>query len=297
MGSFHIFASIAGFLVLFKVYLKLSTGWCKSKVCLVGKTVIVTGANTGIGCEAALEFAKRGARVILACRDEGRAIEARDKIIKETLNKNVVVKLLDLSKLTSVRNFANEILKNEEKVDILVNNAGMAYGQNKRTEDGFILGLQVNYIGPFLLTLLLLADFAKLSMDSLTKYQGAYYTYNNSKLCNILFTIKLAQLLKDDRVYVFSLHPGVIRTDIFRPMRGWFKLVIDTLKETYFKSAEEGAQTTIHTAIAQGIEKHTGGHFQDCELILPYRDARNTKLCSDIWNKTLELLNIPNTYD
>ncbi|VEN55749.1 unnamed protein product [Callosobruchus maculatus] len=315
MGAFHILGSIAGFLVLLKVYLKLTTGWCESKVCLVGKTVIVTGANTGIGYEAALEFAKRGARVILACRNEVKAIEARNRIIRLTLNKNVAVKQLDLSKLSSVRNFANEILKSEERVDILVNNAGMASTKSKLTEDGLQLGMQVNYFGPFLLTLLLLdllkksapsriinvssrlADHAKLTAENLTKYQGTYYTYNNSKLCIILFTIKLAQLLEDDQVYVFSLHPGVIKTDIFRVMRGWRKWIVDTFKETYFKSAEEGAQTTIHTAIAQGIEKHTGGHFQDCELIPPYKHAQNPKLCLDIWNKTLELLNLPNTYE
>ncbi|CAH1992803.1 unnamed protein product [Acanthoscelides obtectus] len=189
----------------------------------------------------------------------------------------------------------------------------MASTKNKVTEDGFQLGIQINYLGPALATFLLLdllkksapsriinvssflAAHADLSVDSLDKlYQGPYYTYNNSKLCNIFFTIKLAQLLKDDQVYVFSLHPGTIKTNIFRVIRGWGKNILDPIKEIYFKTPEEGAQTTLHTALEQGIEKYSGGHFSDCKLIRPYKLAQNEKLCSDVWNKTLELLNIPN---
>lgn len=100
-------------------------GSCKSRRRLEGKTAIVTGANTGIGKETALDLAKRGARVILACRDAKRANHAASEIRSESGNGNVVVELVDLSSLDSVRRFASRIIANEERVDILVNNAGM----------------------------------------------------------------------------------------------------------------------------------------------------------------------------
>ena len=100
-------------------------GTCHSKRRLDGKTAIITGANTGIGKETAIDFAKRGARVIIACRDPGRANKAAEDIRKESGNGNVVFELLDLSSLDSIRDFAKRINQNEERLDILVNNAGM----------------------------------------------------------------------------------------------------------------------------------------------------------------------------
>lgn len=113
----------------------------------------------GIGYETALDFAKRGARVILACRNEERARKACDRIIKETHNQDVVYKLVDFTYLKSVRAFADEILKNEKQLDILVNNAGIGDLEHKLSEDGFLLLMQVNYFGPVLLTELLLGKF------------------------------------------------------------------------------------------------------------------------------------------
>lgn len=104
----------------------------------------------------ALDFAKRGARVILACRDLNTAEEARKNIIKQTDNCNVFVKHLDLSSLKSVKRFANDIVQSKEKVHILVNNAGAAGFGDVRTEDNLQILMQVNYFGSFLLTYLLL---------------------------------------------------------------------------------------------------------------------------------------------
>lgn len=113
--------------------------------------------GTGIGYETALDFAKRGAKVILACRDETRAREARDRIIRETHNTNIHYSLVDLSSFKSVRKFAEKINTTEDRLDILVNNAG-AGGRigEKVTEDGLPLIIQINYFSHFLLTNLLL---------------------------------------------------------------------------------------------------------------------------------------------
>ncbi|KAJ8933510.1 hypothetical protein NQ318_003402, partial [Aromia moschata] len=288
-------------------YVKLRTRWCISKVCLLGKTAIVTGANTGIGYETALEFAKRGARVILGCRNEAKAIEARDKIIKETSNQNVVVKRIDFSSLKSVRHFAKDVEENEERLDILVNNAGVGMARDALTEDGLQFLMQVNYYGPFLLTILLidklkksspsrivnvsslLASFAKLDVDNPNIYGGPYY-YNSTKLCNILFSIHLAKILEKHNVTVYSVHPGAVRTEIYRVFRGIYKTIVEFLKAVCFKTPEEGAQTVIHTAIHQGIEQYTGRIFDECRVVKTYANARDPYLPDRLWNRTVELL-------
>ncbi|KAF2887869.1 hypothetical protein ILUMI_18304, partial [Ignelater luminosus] len=143
-------------LVLFKIFQKFSTGWDHSPTCLVGKTTIVTGANTGIGFCTALDFAKRGAKVIIACRNKNKAEKARHTIIEQTGNSNVIVRIVDFTSLASVRAFARQIKETEDRLDILVNNAGVFGVANVTTDDGLNLSMHTNYFGPTLLTLLLI---------------------------------------------------------------------------------------------------------------------------------------------
>lgn len=116
----------------------------------------------GIGYETAMDFAKRGARVILACRDAEKAEDARLKIIEATGNPNVVVRLIDMASFKSVREFAKVIIETEKRLDILINNAGgLRFGNNKSI-DGQDMTLQVNYFSHFLLTNLLLGEYTSL---------------------------------------------------------------------------------------------------------------------------------------
>ena len=137
--------------------MKLTSGVCRSKKRLDGKTVIVTGVNTGIGKETARDLAERGAKVILACRNLEKGKKACDDIIASTGNAIVEVQHLDLSSLASVRKFALNIINTEPRLDVLINNAGATRVKQKITEDGLLLGMQVNHFGPFLLTCLLTA--------------------------------------------------------------------------------------------------------------------------------------------
>ena len=115
--------------ILLVKYLKsyFGGGVCKSKARLDGKTIIVTGSNSGIGKETALDLALRGARVILACRDVKKAIKAADEIREKSGNGNVITEYLDLSSLETVKAFAKKMIEQEERIDILINNAGMFY--------------------------------------------------------------------------------------------------------------------------------------------------------------------------
>lgn len=122
-------------------------GVCKSTKRLDGKIAIVTGANTGIGYETALEFAKRGAHVILACRDRMRGQAAADKIIMEANNNKVELELVDLASLKSIKEFADRINRRFKRLDILVNNAGLSSGKRTETKDGIETTFGVNHLG------------------------------------------------------------------------------------------------------------------------------------------------------
>ena len=124
---------------------------------IISKTIIITGANTGIGYETALELAKRNARVILACRDSKKGQEAVDKIKEESKNDNIELELLNLGSLKSIKDFSERIISKLERLDVLINNAGVAGFENRTlTEDGFETIFGVNHLGPFYLTNLLL---------------------------------------------------------------------------------------------------------------------------------------------
>ncbi|KAL1434709.1 hypothetical protein MTO96_011410 [Rhipicephalus appendiculatus] len=137
-----------------KVHQLYNKGIYRGTVSMLGKTVIVTGSNSGIGKETAKELARRKARVILACRNVQRAHKAAQDIFADT-GETVVVKQLDLCSFKSVRAFAEDIIRTEPRLDVLINNAGNIPDKLLLTEDGYEVGLQSNYLGHFLLTILL----------------------------------------------------------------------------------------------------------------------------------------------
>lgn len=212
---------------------------------------------TGIGYYTALDFAMRGAKVILACRNKEAAEEARTKIIKETNNSRVFVKIIDLASLESVRSFAKDFNATEDRLDILVNNAGAGGLGNKFTEDGLQITMQVNHFGHFLLTILLLdklkksapsrivnvsskaGKYSTMSLEDLNTYSQKFLPdgqmYAHSKLCNILFTRELAKRLGNDGVIVNALHPGSVRTELLRHMPKWMQKIVFSLSTIFLK--------------------------------------------------------------
>ncbi|CAH1262398.1 RDH11 [Branchiostoma lanceolatum] len=273
-------------------------GACESQARMDGKTVIITGANTGIGKVTARDMAERGARVILACRSLEKAEEAAKEIRSQTGNKNVVVQKLDLASLTSVRQFAKAINGAEPRLDVLINNAGVMHTPRWETEDGFEMQFGVNHLGHFLLTNLLLDKlkksapgrvvtvaslvhaFAKgIDFDDINS-QNNYRpetAYDHSKLANVLFSRELSKRLKGTGVTSNSLHPGVImESDLMRYREGtWqgnfgkrvasaLRKVVGTVFSVFGKTLEQGAQTSICCAVAEELETTTGLYFSDC---------------------------------
>ncbi|XP_044739647.1 retinol dehydrogenase 12-like [Chrysoperla carnea] len=293
-----------------KIYVTVTKGRCTSKMKLNGKTVIITGANAGIGKETAIDMAARGARVILACRNLKSAEETKQEIISKTENTNIFIYPIDFESLTSVRKFSQLIHENERRLDILINNAGAFELGNKTTEDGLHIIMQVNHFGPFLLTNLLLDLlkksassrivnvssaghlFASLDPNNLNKPGAGFKNYANSKLCNILMSNELARKLEGTNVISNSLHPGAVRTSLLRNMQ-WFKRVFLTLLFWFFyKDPKEGAQTTIHCAVCEKVDGFSGKYFQDCKEHWTSRAAQDKQLSEKVWNASVRLVKL-----
>ncbi|CAG0912993.1 unnamed protein product [Notodromas monacha] len=275
------------------VYFRFTDGWCKSKVCMVGKTVLITGANTGIGKEVALDLACRGAKVILACRNLDKAKDAANDIIKATGNDKIVVRELDLASFASVRKCAKEVLESEERLDVLINNAGIANRRKREiTEDKLELAMQSNHFGHFLLTHLLLDLLVKSApsrvinvtslqaglgrFDADDVYEGKHFNphlnYPATKIANVMFSCELAKRLKDKGVTVNAAHPGAVKTQIYRlTPKSFLKYIIFSSVWPMLKSPEAGAQNILHLAVSKEVEGITGKYFADCGVIFIVR--------------------------
>ncbi|XP_052749775.1 retinol dehydrogenase 14-like [Galleria mellonella] len=291
-----------------------SKGVCYCTKHIFGKVVIVTGGNSGIGYETAKDLAYRGGRIIIACKNEEHGIAARDKIIAETGNRNVHFRKLNLASLKSVRQFAEDILKNKKRIDILINNAGIYSSKNVKTEDGLLEGMQVNHFGPFLLTCLLLPilkmsapsriinvssvvykkgkiDFNNLNMEKETEssFKG-YQVYYNSKLCNILMITELSRRLEGTGVTANSLHPGIVNTNIFKGVDDRFTKIVISMFKCHFKTPWEGAQTTIYLAVSPEVASVSGKYFVDCHQEVSSKTSRDPELARKLWEVSEKLV-------
>nr|XP_031832210.1 retinol dehydrogenase 14 isoform X2 [Nomia melanderi] len=273
------------FLLAVYAYAQYTLGICKSKNRMDGKTVIVTGCTSGIGKETARDIAKRGARLIMACRNVDAAETVKEEFVKESKNENIVVRKLDLSSLASVREFAQQINREENRLDVLIHNAGTAEVFRKKvSEDGLEMTMATNHYGPFLLTHLLidllkrskpsrivvvassLYVFARLNLENVnptTSLPG--YLYYVSKYANIVFSLELARRLQDSGVTVNCLHPGLMNTGIWKNVPPPMSWILNFMLNTFSKSPEQGAQTTIHLAVSEELEQVTGKYFSDCQ--------------------------------
>lgn len=275
------------------------------------KTVVITGANTGIGKETALDLAKRGARVIMACRDMEKAQTALKEVIEGSGNQNVILMKLDLSDTKSIREFADTINKEEAKLNILINNAGVMVCPYGKTADGFEMQIGVNHIGHFLLTNLLI-DLIKqstpariITVSSMAHTWGIINledinseknydkkkAYSQSKLANILFTRSLAKKLQGTGVTAYALHPGVVKTDLWRHLNGPQQVVMKLISP-FTKNSVQGAQTTIYCAVEPSLETESGGYYSDCAPATCSSAAMNDETAEKLWELSCKMLSI-----
>lgn len=286
-----------------RLFAYFTLGVCRSTASMKGRTVIITGANSGIGKETARDLARRGAKVIMACRNMETAHKARDEIVQSTGNQEVVVKKLDLSSLKSIRDFADDINHTVTKLNVLVHNAGIAHMfGSKTTEDGLEMTMATNHFGPFLLTHLLIGllkrsapsrivivgselyRLAYLNLNNLNPVDGfPAYLYYVSKYANIVFAQELARRLEGSGVTVNCLHPGMIDSGIWRDVPFPLNLPLKILIKGFFKSPVEGAQTTIYLSVSEDVEGISGKYFIDCKEYFLSCGAKDPATAKKMW--------------
>jgi len=283
-----------------------------------GRCFMVTGANTGLGFEASKVLAARGARVLLACRDEAKAQNAMERIRADVPGADLAFVPLDQADLDSVCEAA-EIAKREPRLDVLLNNAGVMFPPLQRTKQGFELQWGVNHLAPFALTGLLLGKLAegvrprvvvtsslahrrgKIDWDDLNAEKSYSRTrrYSDSKLANLLHVFELDRRLKaaGSPIMATACHPGFAKTDLSRhsgpfrilfPLAGWI-----------FNNAAQGAWPTLQAAAGENAEpgafygpQRMGESSGPSGLSTRTEASRDSTAARRLWDVSVEMTGI-----
>jgi NAD(P)-dependent dehydrogenase (short-subunit alcohol dehydrogenase family) len=272
-----------------------------------GKTVLLTGATAGIGKEAALQFAKRGATLICVGRNEEKTRTLVDELKAATGNEAVSYLIGDLSRPAEVKNVAAAFLKDHDKLDVLFNNAGAWFTDRQLTDDGLERTFALNHVGYFVLTNLLV-DALKAGaparvvstssdahgsgdlsyLDDLQteewKTQG-FKAYGRSKLANIWFTVELAKRLEGTGVTAHCFHPGFVASEFGRN-NGVLTKIAMTLSRPFQKSVQQGADTGVWLATSDDVDGVSGGYWFERRRKKGTRHARDADAPGRLWKET-----------
>ena len=265
-----------------------------------GKTVIITGATSGIGEVAAVRLAGQGARIVFTARDEGRAGDTMAALNKANPNGGHAFHMADLSRLSEMKRMGAELAR-EPQIDVLLNNAGALFNKRQETEDGLEMTFALNHMAYFVITNLLLGKLksgarivtvasnahrgAKLDFDDLQCRRGyvGFPVYSKSKLCNILFNRELARRIAGSGVTANSLHPGFVATRFGDNSGGLMRTVLKVAKPLGAISPEEGAKTMVYLASSPAVAGTSGEYFYECKPATPTAEARNDEDAKKLW--------------
>jgi retinol dehydrogenase 14 len=279
---------------------------------MTGKTVLITGATSGVGKATAMGLANMGARVVMVGRDRGRGEAAMADIKERSGNASVGLMLADVSSQKEIRRLADEFRGAYPRLDVLINNAGVFRSERITTADGIEATFAVNHLAYFLLTNLLLdrlkasapsrivnvasADHSNgaIDFDDLQgeKGYGGAKAYSQSKLANVLFTYELARRLQGTGVTANCLHPGVVGTNLGSGVSGAFGFVVRALRPL-MKSPEKGAETSIYLASSPEVEGVSGGYFVKKAEARSSKASHDERLATRLWEASAELTNLP----
>jgi len=271
-----------------------------------GKTVVITGATSGIGEVAAVRLAEQGARIVFTARDKARADDTLAALKKANPNAGHAVHMAVLSRLAEKKRVAAELAR-EPQIDVLVNNAGALFNKRIETPDGLEMTFALNHMAYFVITNLLLDRLkpgarivtvasnahrgARLDFDDLQSrrsYTG-FPVYSRSKLCNILFNRELARRLSGTGVTANALHPGFVATRFGNDSGGIVRAVLKVAKPIGAISPEEGAQTVIYLASSPDVAQVSGEYFYECKPATPTTEARNDQDAMRLWDVSKQI--------
>jgi NAD(P)-dependent dehydrogenase (short-subunit alcohol dehydrogenase family) len=272
------------------------------------KTVLITGANDGIGRATARRLAHKGAHLVLACRDETKAQRTAAELVRETGNEHIDTLPLDLSDLTSVREASELFLADYPRLDVLINNAGLYTDTLEMSADGYELQFAVNHLGHFLLTLNLIPamqcanlcsrvinvssamhrkgtiDFGNLRGERGARAYNGTGAYAQSKLANILFTKELDRR-HGNELTTNCLHPGVVGTSLANKKANILTKTVWSLYKPFARRPERGADTSVYLASSPEVRTVSGRYFNPSQCLLrPSPSARNEALARRLWD-------------
>ena len=277
------------------------------------KIVMITGANSGIGKQTAIQLAKMKATVIMVCRNAKRGKDALQEIKKKSGSESVELFIADLSNQDSIARMTLEFKKKYDRLDVLINNAGLMIRKKTLTDEDFEITFAVNYLGHFILTNLLLDLMKKsvpsriinvssgihfrgnINLDDINYSNGysMFKAYSDSKLANILFTYALARRLEGTGVSANTLNPGVVRTNI---VHREFTVVIDilyyALARLFTISPKRGAKTSVFLASSPKIENITGKYFHKSKPVKSSQLSYDTTLQNKLWELSEKLMRV-----
>jgi NAD(P)-dependent dehydrogenase (short-subunit alcohol dehydrogenase family) len=273
-----------------------------------GKTIVATGATSGIGEAAVLALAGQGARIVIVARDEARGRATMQKIEAKAPGLGHRLHLADLSSIAETRQVGAGITASEPRIDVLINNAGALFSNRRVTPEGVELSFALNHMSYFVLTealreRLIASAPARIVSTSSTAHQGAKLDFNDlqsangygglkvygrSKLANILFTRELARRLAGTSVTANCLHPGVVKTRFGESSGGFAGLLIPFLRP-FFISPEAGADTIVYLASSPDVVGMTGGYFAKRKLTEPSAAARDDAAAKRLWIESEKL--------
>jgi NAD(P)-dependent dehydrogenase (short-subunit alcohol dehydrogenase family) len=273
---------------------------------LEGKTILVTGCNSGLGLEAMRVLAMRGARVVGTARNLEKAREAGASVKGET-----VPIACELSDPASVRACVAEVKKQSLRLDAIIANAGIMALPKLETAHGYELQFFTNHIGHFILVTGLLdqlTDAGRVVMlssaahtqapkegiqfDNLdgSKGYGAWANYGQSKLANLLFAMELSRRFEGTKKTANAVHPGVIQTNLGRHMNPVARVVFGGVGPLFLKTVPQGAATEVFVATSPKVEGVTGKYFADCNVAKARKDAYDADLAKKLWEKSEEIV-------
>jgi NAD(P)-dependent dehydrogenase (short-subunit alcohol dehydrogenase family) len=274
---------------------------------LSGKTIVITGATSGIGQVAAERLAEMGARIVQIARDKSRAEAALARLRPGAKH---AVHFADLSSTADMKRVAAEVSAAEPRIDILVNNAGAMFNSRGVTIDNLERTFATNHVAYYVLTLGLLGRLsptarivntasdahrgARLDFNDLQseKKYGAFPVYKKSKLANILFTRELARRLEGSKITANSLHPGFVSTRFGQGGGGWMPLIVKIGMSFAAISPEEGAKTIVYLASSDEVEGRTGGYYYKCRPSTPTTEAQDDSSARRLWDVTEALTGV-----
>jgi retinol dehydrogenase 14 len=276
---------------------------------LSGKTVLVTGATSGIGLEASVKLACMGASLVLVGRDRAKTDAAVAAVKRRSRSDAVSQMLCDFSSQAQIRTLAANVIASCPALHILVNNAGSVSVSREVTGDGIERTFAVNHLGAFLLTNLLrpllersaparvvtVSSIAQrqgdMPFDNLQFEHGGYAimrAYSRSKLANVLFTIELAARLAGTGVTANCLHPGAVATNIWS-YAPWYTRPLLAVAKLFMISPEKGADTIVYLAESPEVDGHSGGYYEKNRRVPPAPLAQDRVLAAKLWQASATL--------